>query len=430
MRSLLIACLLIYAPLAAQEIPTSTALPGDPFFIKKTWTIGGDGNWDYLTIDPKAQRLYIAHGPVVQVVDIESGDLVAQIAGFRESHFIALDDTGAYAYVSDGPANAVDVVDRRKLEIESSIPIHCSPRSIAFEPSSQFVFTICSANIAAPAPTRSRAPTGNRSTRPPEQQTVSDLTGISHVVVIDSMTKTEIADLAVAGDFRFAQPDGDGHVYVSVGAAHQTWLENGKTMQQDVPQSIARLDAPALVAIAHQQQDAQSKSTTSPKDPVQIDWSRNAHPGPGLHFFPLNQKCANPQGLAINGKHLRLFLACNNQRLLVLNAGTGDSIASLTTGPGDDVLGYDQERGRLFVANGSGYGSLTIISEDANTDSYAVIQNLPTREGARTIAVDPSTGAVYLVTDFHGVDLTHPGSIGTLKTVPVKDSFQVIVVGH
>ena len=431
MRKLLLACLLIYAPLAAQEIPTSTALPGDPFFIKKTWVIGGAGSWDYLTIDPQAERLYIARGPVVQVVDIDSGKLVAQISGFRESHFISLDDTGAYAYVSDGRADTVDVVDRRRLEIETAIPIHCSPRSIAFEPSSQLVFAICGANSAIPsAPVRPRSATGNRSMRPQDQQAESDLNGISHVVLIDSSKKTVIADLAVAGDFRFAQPDGDGHVFVSVGAAHQTWLENDRRVQTDFPQGIARLDASAIAATVHQQQVTQVNSTSSSKAPVLIDWSHNAHPGPGLHFFPLNQNCANPQGLAINGKQMRLFLACDKQRLLVLNAGTGDSIASLTTGPGDNVLGYDRERGLIFVANGGGYGSLTIISEDANTDTYAVIQNLPTRERARTIAVDPSTGVAYLVTDFNGVDLTHSGGIGTLKSVPVNGSFQVLVVGH
>ena len=96
MWKLLSLCLLISVSVAAQEIPKSTSLPGDPFFIKKTWAIGGAANWDYLTIDPKAQQLYIAHGPVVQVVSIESGELVSQISGFREAHSIALDDTGAY----------------------------------------------------------------------------------------------------------------------------------------------------------------------------------------------------------------------------------------------------------------------------------------------------------------------------------------------
>ena len=95
MRRVLPFCLLACLPLAAQvaPIPAATELPGSPFFIKKTWFIGGTGGWDYLTMDPAAQRLYIAHGHSVQVVDVDSGSLVGEISGFREAHAIALEDT-------------------------------------------------------------------------------------------------------------------------------------------------------------------------------------------------------------------------------------------------------------------------------------------------------------------------------------------------
>jgi hypothetical protein len=110
--------------------------------------------------------------------------------------------------------------------------------------------------------------------------------------------------------------------------------------------------------------------------------------------------------------------------------GTGEPVASLTTGPGTDAITYDQSRGLIFSANGGGYGSLTVIRQDATTDTYAVIQDLPTQERARTLAVDSSTGAVYLVTDFIGVDLAHQGGIGALKSLPINGSFQVLVIGH
>lgn len=434
MRKLLFAGLLVCCPLAAQEIPRATALPGDPFFIKKTWVIGGGANWDSLTIDSKAQRLYIAHGSVVEVVDIDSGERIGQIAGFREAHTVALDDTGAFAYVSDGKADAVVIVDMRRLDIDSTIPIYCSPRSVAFEPASRLVFAICGASAAAPAasrqPVRLRAGGSSRPAHPVDEQAQADLSGISHIVAIDTDSKAPIADIAIAGDFRFAQPDGDGQVYISVGGAHRTWLENGRVAREDFPQRIARLDGPAIVTNVHRQLDAQSRAITPAKDPVHLDWNHNANPGSGLDFIRLSANCANPQGLAVDHKHVRLFLACDDQRLLVLNAGTGESIASLTTGPGDDVIGYDRERGLVFVANGSGYGSLTIIQQDGNTDSYEVIQNLPTRERARTLAVDSSTGEVYLVTDYYGVDLTKPGGIGTMTDTPILGSFHVLVVGH
>ena len=62
---------------ALAQTPQATELTDKPFFIKKTWTIGGEGNWDYMTMDPVALQLYIAHGSAVQVVDVNEGKLSA-----------------------------------------------------------------------------------------------------------------------------------------------------------------------------------------------------------------------------------------------------------------------------------------------------------------------------------------------------------------
>src|SRR5580658_10921293 len=200
MRRALIFSLLFAAPLAAQvaPIPTPTQLSGNPFYIRKNWTIGGAGNWDYLTIDPQAQRLYIAHGSVVQVVDIESGALLGEIGGLRQAHAIALDDVNTNGYISDGPAGAVVVFDRHSLKAQTTISVGCFPRALAFEPRSRLLFAVCGSNGVNPAqPTPARRPAGS-APRPP-RATGSDATGrnaagsdednnfagISHVIAID-----------------------------------------------------------------------------------------------------------------------------------------------------------------------------------------------------------------------------------------------------
>src|ERR1700746_545183 len=77
-------------------IPHSDELSGRPYAIRNKWVIGGTGDWDYLTLDPTARRLFIAHGTAVQVVDIESGAVVGTIGGFHEAHAVVLDDAGAF----------------------------------------------------------------------------------------------------------------------------------------------------------------------------------------------------------------------------------------------------------------------------------------------------------------------------------------------
>jgi len=118
-----------------------------------------------------------------------------------------------------------------------------------------------------------------------------------------------------------------------------------------------------------------------------------------LRYVPLSAQCNPPRALAADGAHLRLFVACDDAKLLVTDAQTGQLIESLPTGPGADDVGYDPNQRLIFAANGGDAGSLTIIHQD-NTDSYHVVQNLPTSHRARTLAVDETSGWVYLVTHF------------------------------
>jgi DNA-binding beta-propeller fold protein YncE len=118
--------------------------------------------------------------------------------------------------------------------------------------------------------------------------------------------------------------------------------------------------------------------------------------------------------------------------MAVINPQTGSIIAALPIGPGPDAIGYDANRGLIFTANGGGDGSLTIIRQNV-TDTYSVIQTLPTRQHARTLAIDPSSGDVYLTSVIYGVEMNTPMTNGRpvrLNVAPVDSSFQVLVVGH
>jgi YVTN family beta-propeller protein len=373
-----------------------------------------------MTLDPAARRLYIAHDHAVQVVDVDSGSVVGEVQGFREAHAIALDDENTKAYVSDGPTSAVKVFDRQSLKVENTIPVGCSPRSIAYDPAGKLVFAICGADVAPPHPTRP----GER----PEQPQVF---GFSHVIAIDTSDKDQVlADLSIPGDLRVVAADGSGQVYITAGESQVPMSRNRSTPgpNRTIPSRIVVIESATLVNAAHHWFSEQQKQESDGPAHFALDAdSGNDSPA---QFLQLPPDCLSPQGLVVDHKNSRLFAACDGQKLLVLDAANGHTVATLTTGPGDDVIGYDPEHELIYSANGGGYGSLTIIQQDANTDSYAVVQNLPTLERARTLAVDPSSGIVYLVTDLHGVDLTKAGGIGTLHSDAVQGSFQVLVIGH
>ncbi|MGD0522546.1 MAG: hypothetical protein ABSA48_14920 [Terracidiphilus sp.] len=411
MKNLLALCLLACAALPAQQTPAPNEIAASPFFIKNTWIIGGAGNWDYLTMDPQASQLLIAHGPVVQVVDTDTGTLAGQITGFRFAHSIALDDTGEFGFVSDGPANQVKVFDRRTFKIVARIPTGPSPRALVFEPQTKLLFAVS----ADPLPQNSVP------SRPAANQPVK-----SSITVIDAQTRAVIGNILLPGKLGFAATNGAGQLFVILQDRNEiAWI--------DATAIEARLHGAPGSAEAARAVAGQPAPAKPPGAQVTIDWSALPHStqssGNRVRFFALGPECRDPRSLAVDSSHMRLFAACNNLTMDVLNASTGELIASLPTGAGAEAIGYDPDRGLIYTANGAAMGSITVIRQDV-TDTYAVIQILPTRQRARTLAVNPATGEVYLVTDLLGMPLDKPGAIGTLHTPQANGSFQVLVIAH
>jgi DNA-binding beta-propeller fold protein YncE len=403
---------------AIAQTPQATELPGKLFDIQKTWKIGGEGNWDYLTLDPVALKLYIAHGPVVQIVDVNTGALAGQVTGLRDAHGIALDDNGQYGYVSDGPANEVKVFDRQTLEIVSTVATGKNPRAIVFEPVSRLIFVICPDAMTSESRIPRRTASGSN------VPASSDPFVKSTVTVIDADTQKTIADLDLPGKLGFAQADGKGLVYVNVTDRNQIAYFNAQGIESRLRK---RAGEPSLDG-----SKPDGAKPAGPNDPtLTLDWSdtaqeRQSGPKP-LHTIRIGD-CQSPRGLAIDSTNQRLFVACENMKMQVLDANDGQVLTTLPIGAGTDAVGYDASRGLIYASNGGGVGSLTIIRQH-QTDSYAVIQELPTRARARTLAVNPASGEVYLVTNVTGFDLTHNGGIGGLKTSELAGSFQVLVVG-
>ena len=105
--------------------------------------------------------------------------------------------------------------------------------------------------------------------------------------------------------------------------------------------------------------------------------------------------CEEPSGLAIDQKHRRLFAGCHNQVMAIVSADDGKVITTVPIGQGVDANAFDPRTDLAFSSNGD--GTLTVVHEDS-PEKFNVVQNAQTQRGARTMAVDPNTHDVYLVT--------------------------------
>ena len=103
--------------------------------------------------------------------------------------------------------------------------------------------------------------------------------------------------------------------------------------------------------------------------------------------------CKSPHGLAYDHRTHRLFSGCANAVVLAVDPESGKILATLPAGPRNDAIIVDERRGRVFCPNGD--GTLTVIGEGPR-DTFAVLRTIPTFLGARSGAIDPATGTLYL----------------------------------
>ncbi len=102
-----------------------------------------------------------------------------------------------------------------------------------------------------------------------------------------------------------------------------------------------------------------------------------------------------PTGLAYDAKTARLFVGCANQKMIVFGAKSGQIEAVLPIGRGVDAAAFDPKSGLAFTSNGRS-GTISIAGQNA-LGKPTLLATLPTHIGARTMALDSQTHALWVV---------------------------------
>jgi YVTN family beta-propeller protein len=181
----------------------------------------------------------------------------------------------------------------------------------------------------------------------PASKRVFTMNGDSRTsTVIDAKTGSVVGHIELGGQPEFPVADGRGHVYANIESTSE----------------IVEIDSHAM------------KIT---------------------HRWPLAPGTW-PSGLAIDAKHHILFSGCRNKLMVVMSADDGKVLATEPIGQGVDATRFDPGTGYAFASNGAS-GTLTVVHEDSPT-KFHVVEDVPTEMGARTMALDPKTHDVFLVT--------------------------------
>jgi DNA-binding beta-propeller fold protein YncE len=172
----LIACSML-AQAAAQE-PVSSATK-----VHKI-AVGGDGGWDYLTVDTDARRLYVSRGTRVVVIDLEKEIVIGELADTPGVHGIAVVPALGKGFTSNGSDSSVTVFDLKTLKATAKIKARGVPDAILYDAASDRVVTF------------------NH--------------GTNDGTVIDPSTEKVTGTIDFAGEPEAAVADGKGHIFVNI----------------------------------------------------------------------------------------------------------------------------------------------------------------------------------------------------------------------
>src|SRR5580692_6518370 len=106
--------LLTCALVAAQS---STAQISPSYRVTHTYTLGGDGSWDYVVPDPANHRLFIARQNRVMVVDEDSGTLLGEVTGIQGAHGTAVAQKTGHGFATSGNDQSVVMFDLKTFAV-------------------------------------------------------------------------------------------------------------------------------------------------------------------------------------------------------------------------------------------------------------------------------------------------------------------------
>ncbi len=137
--------------------PAQTSQPTGFHLVKRT-IIGGDGFWDYITVDTGSRQLYLSHGSEAVVLNADTHERLATIAG-QGIHGVTLVPALQKGFVTNGGSNTVTVFNTKTFEKTGDIAVGKNPDAALYDPFSQrlFVFDAGSddASVIDPAAGRS-----------------------------------------------------------------------------------------------------------------------------------------------------------------------------------------------------------------------------------------------------------------------------------
>ena len=193
MKKLLLSLALTTAGAAPAAAPAAA-----PYHLLHTITIGGEGGWDFLSVDPAGQRLYVSHSTQVEVIDLKTRQVIGTIPNTPGVHGIEVVPAANRGYITCGRTNQCVVFDLKTLKPLATVPTGPKPDAALYDPYSGRVL-LCSND-------------GGNST------------------VLDANTGAVVGTAALGGDVEVPATDGRGSLFANIENTSEVVAFDAKTL--------------------------------------------------------------------------------------------------------------------------------------------------------------------------------------------------------
>jgi DNA-binding beta-propeller fold protein YncE len=179
--------------------------------------VGGQGGWDYLTVDETGRRVFVSHETQVEVIDLESKKVTGTIPNTPGVHGIALAPEEGRGFVSSGRASSVTIFDLKTLALISQVPTGKKPDAIVYDPSTHRVFAMNGGGDSSTA--------------------------------IDAASGKVAGMIELGGGPEFAVADGAGSVFVNLEDKNEVLRIDARELSVKNRWRLAPCEAPSSMAI-------------------------------------------------------------------------------------------------------------------------------------------------------------------------------------
>lgn len=128
---------------AFAQTAASTQGEAGSFHVSQTFHVGGDGGWDYLTVDPEHKLLYVPRSTHTMVLDDTTGKTVADIPGQKRNHGVAIVPSAGRGFITDGNDASVTVFDLKTYAVLGKVKTADDSDGVIYDPASDKVLVVC-----------------------------------------------------------------------------------------------------------------------------------------------------------------------------------------------------------------------------------------------------------------------------------------------